>query len=196
MLLILVLFSMIAIDRNKVWKDEFTLWADAKRKSPALIRPYNNLGQAHDKVGNYDVAYSCFEKSQKDSSFESFIKDSYLDRINSYKESIHLLDWCELNLARIPVRLIREIDIYEGQLLNKSFYISYIKRFADIIISISLLALTLPLIAISAIFIKNEDRSILRSVATDGHRLAKFEHEFTGGDLNLPGIIIPKKTMR
>tara|TARA_B100000965_G_C19546500_1_gene738069 strand:+ start:208 stop:1323 length:1116 start_codon:yes stop_codon:yes gene_type:complete len=43
--------------------------------------------------------------------------------------------------------------------------------------------------------IKNEDRSILRSVATDGHRLAKFEHEFTGGDLNLPGIIIPKKTI-
>ena len=65
MLLIVVLFSLIGMNRNKVWKDEFTLWADAKFKSPNLIRPYNNLGQAHDKVGNYDEAIIEFQQALK-----------------------------------------------------------------------------------------------------------------------------------
>ncbi len=41
-----------------------------------------------DKIGNYDFAYSCFEKSQKNPSYGGFSKDSYLDRINNYKKSI------------------------------------------------------------------------------------------------------------
>ena len=65
MLLILVLFSMIIIDRNKVWKDELTLWADARQKSPGLVRPYNNLGEAHDKLGNYDQAIGEFKEALK-----------------------------------------------------------------------------------------------------------------------------------
>ena len=64
-LLILVLFSMIIIDRNKVWKDELTLWADARQKSPGLVRPYNNLGEAHDKLGNYDQAIGEFKEALK-----------------------------------------------------------------------------------------------------------------------------------
>ena len=35
--LVLILFSMIVIDRNKIWKDELTLWEDAKTKSPNLV---------------------------------------------------------------------------------------------------------------------------------------------------------------
>jgi len=63
MLLVLILFSLIAIDRNKIWKNEFTLWADAKHKSPNLTRPYNNLGQAYDKIGNYDQAITEFQQA-------------------------------------------------------------------------------------------------------------------------------------
>ena len=63
--LILVLFSMIIMDRNKVWKDELTLWADARQKSPGLVRPYNNLGEAHDKLGNYDQAIGEFQEALK-----------------------------------------------------------------------------------------------------------------------------------
>ena len=65
MLLVLVFFSMIIIDRNKVWKDELTLWADARQKSPGLVRPYNNLGEAHDKMGNYDQAIGEFKEALK-----------------------------------------------------------------------------------------------------------------------------------
>ena len=59
--LLLVSFLVGTIERNKVWKDEVSLWADAKQKAPFLVRPYNNLGEAYDKLGNYDMAISEFE---------------------------------------------------------------------------------------------------------------------------------------
>ncbi len=62
-LLIVVFFLVGTIDRNKVWKDEISLWTDAKHKAPFLVRPYNNLGEAYDKVGKYDLAIAEFEEA-------------------------------------------------------------------------------------------------------------------------------------
>ena len=62
---ILILFSLIAIDRNTIWKDEISLWKDAKQKSPDLVRPFNNLGEAYDKLGNYDKAIKEFKQALK-----------------------------------------------------------------------------------------------------------------------------------
>lgn len=43
---------------------------------------------------------------------------------------------------------------------------------------------------------KNENhKNILSVVATDGHRLAKIDFEFTENSKEIPGIIIPKKTV-
>jgi len=42
---------------------------------------------------------------------------------------------------------------------------------------------------------KIDQSSILSLVATDGHRLAKFDFDFKISDLNIPGVIIPKKTV-
>ena len=60
-LLTLASFLIGTRERNKAWKDEVSLWADAKQKAPLLIRPYNNLGEAYDKLGNYDLAIIEFE---------------------------------------------------------------------------------------------------------------------------------------
>jgi tetratricopeptide (TPR) repeat protein len=60
-LLTLVSFLVGTRERNKAWKDEVSLWADAKQKAPFLIRPYNNLGEAYDKIGKYDLAIEEFE---------------------------------------------------------------------------------------------------------------------------------------
>ncbi len=60
-LLTLTFFLIGTRERNKVWKDEVSLWADAKQKAPFLIRPYNNLGEAYDKIGEYDLAIEEFE---------------------------------------------------------------------------------------------------------------------------------------
>ena len=59
--LIVVFFLIGTIDRNKIWGNEISLWADAKDKAPLLIRPYNNLGEAYDKLGEYDLAIEEFE---------------------------------------------------------------------------------------------------------------------------------------
>ncbi|MZG30923.1 MAG: tetratricopeptide repeat protein [Nitrospinae bacterium] len=65
MVLILILFSIGVITRNEDWKDEITLWSDAKKKSPKLVRPYNNVGEAYDKLGKYDEAIIEFKEALK-----------------------------------------------------------------------------------------------------------------------------------
>ena len=62
-ILLLLFYSAGVIKRNAVWKDEISLWADAKKKSPNLVRPYNNLGEAYDKRGEYDRAIAEFESA-------------------------------------------------------------------------------------------------------------------------------------
>ena len=64
-LLILLCFSMGVMVRNADWKDEVTLWSDANKKSPNLVRPYNNVGEAYDKLGKYDEAIAEFEGALK-----------------------------------------------------------------------------------------------------------------------------------
>ncbi len=59
--LLLIFYSAGVVQRNTVWKDEVSLWSDAKKKSPNLVRPYNNLGEAYDKRGKYDKAIVEFE---------------------------------------------------------------------------------------------------------------------------------------
>ena len=49
---------------------------------------WNYKAFIEDKVGNYDIAYSCFEKSQKNLIHERFSKYAYLQYIDSYKNSI------------------------------------------------------------------------------------------------------------
>ena len=63
--LILIFFTLGVMTRNRDWKDEVTLWSDAKKKSPKLVRPYNNVGEAYDKLGKYDKAIAEFEGSLK-----------------------------------------------------------------------------------------------------------------------------------
>ncbi len=70
LLAVLFVFSVAAYRRNGVWADEVTLWEDTLRKSPNKARPYNNLGMAHGKRGDYDKEISyCLEAVAKDPDF-------------------------------------------------------------------------------------------------------------------------------
>ena len=53
---VLVVYAVLLVQRNRVWKDEISLWSDARRKAPKLVRPYNNLGEAYDALGDYEQA--------------------------------------------------------------------------------------------------------------------------------------------
>ncbi|MBT4483474.1 MAG: tetratricopeptide repeat protein [Candidatus Latescibacteria bacterium] len=43
---LIIFFSILTYERNKVWKDDITLWSDVVKKSPDKARPYLNLGRA------------------------------------------------------------------------------------------------------------------------------------------------------
>jgi tetratricopeptide (TPR) repeat protein len=64
-LALLLCFAVGAIERNAAWKDEMSLWADVKKKAPRVIRAYNNLGEAYDKLERYDEAIAEFESALK-----------------------------------------------------------------------------------------------------------------------------------
>ena len=64
-ILILIFFSLGVMVRNADWKDEVTLWTDAKKKSPNLVRPYNNVGEAYDRLGLYEEAIDEFNGALK-----------------------------------------------------------------------------------------------------------------------------------
>jgi len=60
-IIIIICFGVLTTKRNSVWKNEISLWSDAKTKSPKIVRPYNNIGEAYDKLGNYTSAISEFK---------------------------------------------------------------------------------------------------------------------------------------
>ena len=55
-ILILLVFAVQSVQRNKVWKSEETLWADAVARGPSMARPYANLGKAYLEQGRFQEA--------------------------------------------------------------------------------------------------------------------------------------------
>ena len=54
--LIIVGFGSATFLRNQVWGDSITLWRDTVMKSPAKVRPYNNLGASLNDAGRQEDA--------------------------------------------------------------------------------------------------------------------------------------------
>lgn len=54
--------SVLAYQRNEVWKDDISLWSDAVSKSPNKERPYLNRGYAYGNRKQWDSAIADFTK--------------------------------------------------------------------------------------------------------------------------------------
>jgi len=52
--------SILTYQRNKIWKDDITLWSDVVQKSPHKTRGFNNLGVEHIHRGEIIQAISDF----------------------------------------------------------------------------------------------------------------------------------------
>ncbi|HNQ68868.1 MAG TPA: tetratricopeptide repeat protein [Bacteroidales bacterium] len=72
-LIIVSINSVLAFNRNKVWKDDISLWTDAMIKSPNKARPYGNLGVAYGQTGQWDKAIEYYTKSIEISPIYSMI---------------------------------------------------------------------------------------------------------------------------
>ena len=56
-------YSIMAFERNKVWKDDLTLWNDVVLKSPDKARPLTNRGIAYGNLGQWDKAIADYSKA-------------------------------------------------------------------------------------------------------------------------------------
>ena len=65
LLVVVSLCSIATIQRNQVWKDEYTLWRNAVDKAPYSARAHDNLGLAHITRGEYGRAIDEFNKTIK-----------------------------------------------------------------------------------------------------------------------------------
>jgi len=62
-LVVLVIFSVLTVERNKVWRSEISLWQDVIQKSPQKGRSYLSLGAAYAADGQYAKAIETLTKA-------------------------------------------------------------------------------------------------------------------------------------
>lgn len=62
-IILFLTYSFLTINRNKVWKDEFTLWRDVIKKNPMSENANNNLGALYYIQNNFDQAEKYYKKA-------------------------------------------------------------------------------------------------------------------------------------
>ncbi len=60
---LIVAASLLTIERNRVWHDNYTLWSDTARKTKDSAVVYNNLGAAADKRGRVVEAINAYNSA-------------------------------------------------------------------------------------------------------------------------------------
>jgi len=71
-----ILFSFWTYERNGVWRDDLTLWADCTNKSPKKPRPHTNLGVALYQRGKTKKAMDQYEEALR-------LNPNYIDAHNN-----------------------------------------------------------------------------------------------------------------
>jgi Flp pilus assembly protein TadD len=73
--------SFLTFERNKIWKDDLTLWCDVVSKPPVKARSYHNCGFAYGNLGQLDKAIDYYSLAI---GINPDYLDSYIDRGNAY----------------------------------------------------------------------------------------------------------------
>jgi protein O-mannosyl-transferase len=79
--LISISFAGASFARNRVWRDEITMWSDVVMKSPMKARVHNNLGFAFEKRGLYNKA---LEHLTRAIALNLLFDEAYYNRGNVY----------------------------------------------------------------------------------------------------------------
>ena len=96
-ILTLCFYSVITIERNKIFKDDLTLWSDAAKKSPDKMRVHHNLGRAYLVGGDINKAIQEAEIALR-------LSDRYI-RKESVKFILNLLGGAYLDKGEIDKAL-------------------------------------------------------------------------------------------
>lgn len=96
---IIVIFSLLTLQRNRIYADSVTFWQDNLNKSPKLVRPHLNLGVAYMEKGQFPQALEQFEAAAAlDPAYEEARgnKGLVLMKMGRYEEAM-----VELNAALV-----------------------------------------------------------------------------------------------
>jgi tetratricopeptide (TPR) repeat protein len=114
---IVILFSIITIQRNQTWTSEVALWNDTLKKSPNKIRPIINLANAYTTFGSFDLAIEYYEKAMalnsKIFTTNYNLGNLYLER-GREEEAINLLETAALIRPNNP-----EVNVLLGEVYLK-----------------------------------------------------------------------------
>jgi len=79
--IIVVSNAVLTFERNRVWKDDLSLWSDVVSKSPGKAQSVNNRGMAYNSLGQRDNAIADFTKAIE---LSQGYADAYTNRGNIY----------------------------------------------------------------------------------------------------------------
>jgi len=65
LVLLVLTNTVLTYERNKVWKTEYSLWADCMKKSPNKPRPFNSYGKVLADAGHSSEALTYYDKAIK-----------------------------------------------------------------------------------------------------------------------------------
>ncbi|MFN3532937.1 MAG: tetratricopeptide repeat protein [Candidatus Brocadia sp.] len=60
---LIIFYIVVTVNRNNVWRDEFTLWYNSSQSPSCSFTTYNNLGTQYNKKGYPDAALICYQKA-------------------------------------------------------------------------------------------------------------------------------------
>lgn len=83
---VIVVFSFLTFQRNKVWESDLTLWNDSVKKCPYNPRIYGGIGNAYLKMGDIPNATLAYEKSIEVAPYDS---EGYIFMGNFYEYINH-----------------------------------------------------------------------------------------------------------
>lgn len=119
MIFIVISYGYATFQRNKVWKNGYTLWSDVVKKSPDRARPYFNLGRIWTEAGRHQIAMEYYTKALA-------IKPDLLPALNNLAYARHSLGDSD-KAIEIYERML-EIDPDDLQALQNLGLLQYRKN--------------------------------------------------------------------
>jgi tetratricopeptide (TPR) repeat protein len=62
---IVILYSLLTVERNRLWQNDVSVWSDTVKKSPNSVTALNNLGSAQIREKKYDDAINYLNRALK-----------------------------------------------------------------------------------------------------------------------------------
>ncbi len=111
-LVLLVFMSILTFQRNKVWKNDISLFTSVLKTNPNVVAALNNRGNAYNNIRKYELAIKDFNRGLE-------IEPNFLYLYNNRAQAYHQLDSNNLALKDLETAITLDPRYLEAY-LNKA----------------------------------------------------------------------------